>query len=495
MLKKNSLLLILLCNILQAQIAQNPVEKGLAIIHRDMLQSQLTYLSSDWFEGREASTKGAHMAADYLASLYHQAGLKPAGDDETFFQQVPLIINTKASEATLTLLTPQHNLAFILGHDFDLQTPSISYSISGSIDWVGYGNETILAKKYAGKIVVRLNGLPENAPKELQALKTSELTTLKKKIASQANVKAILEYDLNDPYLKKLFKEQGTSNPEKPVSGIYSRQYLLPGEQTMEIPVVKISRNVMQQMIPNLDEQMAKWLEKGTSPAIQATAAIETKAATKITSCRNVIARMEGRELPDEIIVVGAHYDHLGSYNGFIWNGADDNASGAIGVAAIAAAFKATGIQPKRTIIFANWTAEERGLLGSRYFVNNYNQIDKVICYHNYDMIGRSYDPKKSDMAVSLMYSKTWPKAELLSDRFNKEHNLGLNIHFSPWDNPTSGSDNAYFAKLGIPIMWYHTGGHAEYHQPGDQAEHIDWQKLEAIIKNSFLTLWELANE
>ena len=495
MLKKTHLLILLIFCAWQLQHAQTPIDKGLAVINKNVLQSQLTFLASDWFEGREATTQGASMAADYLRSLFQQSGLQPAGDDSTYFQKVPLVINTLPTDASLEIGTPKHNLTFIYGQDFLLQAPSIGYTMSGAIAWVGYGTDGLQQKKLKDRIIVRLSGLPENASKELLVLKTQELTNLKNKRAAEAGVKAILEYDPNDPDLKNMPSQNGSQNPENPVSGIYSRRYMLPGEQTTEVPVVKISKSVATQIIPNLDKQLEDWRQNGVIPSIGATGTIQAKAANIHKSCRNVIARIQGSEFPNEIIVVGAHYDHLGSYDGFIWNGADDNASGAIGVAAIAAAFKATGIQPKRTIIFANWTAEERGLLGSRYFVNNFKQIKKVICYHNYDMIGRSYDPKKSDMAVSLMYSKTWPKAEILSDRFNKEHNLGLNINFSPWDNPTSGSDNAFFAKQGIPIMWYHTGGHSEYHKPGDHAEHIDWQKLEAIIKNSFLTLWELANE
>ncbi|MBP8790208.1 MAG: M20/M25/M40 family metallo-hydrolase [Breznakibacter sp.] len=495
MLKKTSLLILLFSTAWQLQNAQTPIDKGLAAINKNALQSQLTFLSSDWFEGRETATRGANMAGDYLASLFQHSGLQPAGDDSTYFQQVPLVIFTQPSEASLKLTTTNLTRTFKYGEDFNLASSPISYSTSGSIIWAGYGIDEMANKKSTGKILLRLQGLPANTTKELKALKPLDVLNLKTKSAVDAGVAAILEYDPTDPYLITQSPANQSTNPEKPASGIYSRRYLLPDELKMDIPVVKITKSVMQQLLPNLDEQLEAYLEKGTVPSIIATANIESKANTNNRNCRNVIARIQGSELPEEIIVVGAHYDHLGSYDGFIWNGADDNASGAIGVAAIAAAFKATGIQPKRTVIFATWTAEERGLLGSRYFVKHFDKIGKVICYHNYDMIGRSYDPKKSDMAVSLMYSKTWPKAELLSDRFNKEHNLGLNIHFSPWDNPTSGSDNAFFAKRDIPIMWYHTGGHSEYHKPSDHAEHIDWQKLEAIIENSFLTLWELANE
>jgi Zn-dependent M28 family amino/carboxypeptidase len=162
---------------------------------------------------------------------------------------------------------------------------------------------------------------------------------------------------------------------------------------------------------------------------------------------------------------------------------------------AIAKAFVATGVTPKRTVIFANWTAEERGLLGSRYFVDTFKEMDAVQYYHNFDMIGRSHNYNKPDSAVTLMYTKSWKQAEELCAKNNVEFNLGLKIHYSAWDNPTSGSDNASFARKNIPIMWFHTGGHESYHMPGDHSEKIDWQKYEAIVRTSFLTLWDLANE
>jgi Zn-dependent M28 family amino/carboxypeptidase len=222
---------------------------------------------------------------------------------------------------------------------------------------------------------------------------------------------------------------------------------------------------------------------------------IEGIADIKKIESDNILAIIKGSEKPEEVIVVGAHYDHMGAYKGFIWNGADDNASGAIGTIAIARAFAATGEQPKRTVIFAVWTAEERGLLGSKYFLNSYPDARNILYYHNYDMIGRSYNPSKPDSSVALLYTKSWGKAEELVRAAVKEYDLELKVNYSAWDNPVSGSDNATFAKRGIPIMWFHTGGHPDYHKPSDHYDKIDWQKMRNIIKVSFISLWELANE
>ena len=119
----------------------------------------------------------------------------------------------------------------------------------------------------------------------------------------------------------------------------------------------------------------------------------------------------------------------------------------------LARAFAVTGVQPKRTVIFAAWTAEERELLGSKHFLNSYADAKKILYYHNYDMIGRSYNPSKPDSSVALLYTKSWRKTEELIRSAVKEYNLGLKVNYSAWDNPVSGSDNATFAKRGIPIM------------------------------------------
>lgn len=493
MYKKIACIVLFTALSLTVQYAQSQLEKGLTVINKNNLQSRLAFLSSDWFEGREATTRGARMAADYLASLYQMLSMEPAGDDSSYFQQVPLAIVGTPATATLKINTPVGSTLFHPNHDFTLQPQPISQSIDGELAWAGYGFDE--SPKNRGKIIIRLAGLPLNATKEQKELSLMQQQIAKNKKAEDAAIAAILEYDPNDPFLKKESTAKQSMDVEKPTSGIYSHRYWLAEEVKAQIPVIKISKNVLQQLVSNSDAQIKSFRERGIVPTISGKASIEITAQTSYKDCRNVIAFIKGGELPDEVIVVGAHYDHLGSYNGFIWNGADDNASGAIGVTTIAQAFIATGIRPKRTVIFANWTAEERGLLGSRYFVNHFKNSGKIIYYHNYDMIGRSYDSKKSDMNVSLLYTDTWEKARTLSDHFNKTHNLGLNIQFSAWDKPTSGSDNASFAAQGIPIMWYHTGGHPDYHMPSDHAEYIDWQKLEAIVKNSFLTLWELANE
>ena len=212
---------------------------------------------------------------------------------------------------------------------------------------------------------------------------------------------------------------------------------------------------------------------------------------------RNILAKIDGKN-PNEIVIIGAHYDHLGYdlmlEGDQIYNGADDNASGVQAVLQVAKAFLATGEQPERTVIFAFWDGEEKGLLGSRYFAMTYPEIGKVKGYLNYDMIGRN---NQEDRPMQFVYFYT-AAYEAFGDWLKKDietYRLQLDPDYRAWDNPVGGSDNGTFAKLGIPIIWYHTDAHPDYHLPGDQSERLNWLKLVDITKASFLAFWKLANE
>lgn len=214
-------------------------------------------------------------------------------------------------------------------------------------------------------------------------------------------------------------------------------------------------------------------------------------------SMNNILAKIDGKN-PNEYVIVGAHYDHLGvdpMLDGDqIYNGADDNASGVSAVLQIARAFLATGEQPERTVIFAFWDGEEKGLLGSKYFVQIFPEMEKVKGYLNFDMIGRNNN-EADPTGVVYFYTESHPVfGEWLKDDI-KEYKLNLTPNYRPWDKPIGGSDNASFAKLDIPIIWYHTNGHPDYHMPGDHTSKINWDKVVDITKASFLNMWNMANE
>lgn len=217
----------------------------------------------------------------------------------------------------------------------------------------------------------------------------------------------------------------------------------------------------------------------------------------RVLRMANVLGIIPG-EKTDEYVIVGAHFDHLGVdetlANDPIYNGADDNASGVSAVLQIARAFKASGKKPMRNVVIAFWDGEEKGLLGSRYFVQSCDFIGKVKGYLNFDMIGRNSKPDSPNHVVYFYTAShpafgKWLKNDII------RYGLHLEPDYRSWDRPVGGSDNASFAVLDIPIIWYHTDGHPDYHQPSDHADRLNWEKVVDITKASFLNMWNLANE
>lgn len=212
---------------------------------------------------------------------------------------------------------------------------------------------------------------------------------------------------------------------------------------------------------------------------------------------RNVLGMIPGKNTK-EYVIVGAHFDHLGidpALDGDqIYNGADDNASGVSAVLQIARAFLASGQQPERNVIFAFWDGEEKGLLGSKYFVQTCPFLSQIKGYLNFDMIGRNNKPQQPKQVV-YFYTAAHPGfGDWLKEDIRK-YGLQLEPDYRAWENPIGGSDNGSFAKVGIPIIWYHTDGHPDYHQPSDHADRLNWDKVVEITKASFLNMWKMANE
>ncbi len=213
-------------------------------------------------------------------------------------------------------------------------------------------------------------------------------------------------------------------------------------------------------------------------------------------SLRNVLAKIEGKN-PQEIVVVGAHYDHLGYdptlADDKIFNGADDNASGVQAVLQILRAFLATGVQPERTVIFALWDGEETGLLGSSYFAEHFADMGKIKGYMNFDMIGRN-NMEHRPQQLKYMYLeqdsvfRQWLESDI------KEYSLRLDPDYVAAKDFNAGSDQVPFYKAGARIVWYHTDGHPDYHMPSDHSESLNWDKMVEITKASFLCLWRMAN-
>lgn len=197
---------------------------------------------------------------------------------------------------------------------------------------------------------------------------------------------------------------------------------------------------------------------------------------------RNVLGFIPGKDTTKNIIV-GAHYDHLGIRNGNIYNGADDNASGTAGMLALSKYRKESGVKPAYNLVFAAWTAEEKGLLGSSYYVaHNLVNPGNTLLTFNFDMISRSAPEDSSHLVVSVGTVKGSDNLKSLANRNNQLLNRPFNLDL--WEcSEHGGSDYAPFAGRKIPVMTFFSGFHDDYHTTRDIAPKADLNKMQNILK------------
>jgi Zn-dependent M28 family amino/carboxypeptidase len=224
----------------------------------------------------------------------------------------------------------------------------------------------------------------------------------------------------------------------------------------------------------------------------------------RIPDTENVLAFIQGDGSTDEILVISAHYDHLGKKGDVIYNGADDDGSGTVAVLEIANAFKEAendGYQPKRGILFLHFTAEEKGLLGSNYYsVNPAFPLENTVTNLNIDMVGRVDEAHKDAPDYIYLIGGDRLSTELheLSEAVNKKYTkLNLDYKYNDKNDPNRfyyRSDHYHFAKHDIPVIFYFNGTHEDYHMETDTPEKINYDLLEKRTQLIFLTAWEIAN-
>lgn len=219
---------------------------------------------------------------------------------------------------------------------------------------------------------------------------------------------------------------------------------------------------------------------------------------------QNVVAYIKGSEYPEEVLIISAHLDHLGTSDGQIYNGADDNGSGTAALMEIAEAFKiaeSKGYAPKRSILFLHLTGEEKGLEGSRYYTTHpIFPLANTIADLNIDMIGRTddYHNPNSNYIYLIGSNRLSTELHYISEAANEEFtHLQLDYKYddeNDSNNFYSRSDHYNFAQHNIPVIFYFSGTHEDYHQPTDTADKLNYALLEKRTKLIFATAWYLAN-
>lgn len=527
--------------------AQNEVDRGLEAITESAVKGQLEFLASDWTEGRAVGTKGAYLAADYIASMFKVYGIEPFGDVEqivtdqsnrmtgmvpstktTYFQNFSLLEYAPGKEQALSVVTqsPGRETAadFNFKSDFNVNPVTVGRSGKAPLVFAGYGYENekegyndLKNVDVNGKIAVILSGFPGHKDVSSEAYKKFApagryawyyLERNKAERLAKAGAVAVVRINPdNDPTLSwaqnDIYPVKGEFyEADEPFPTYYDYRMILPGDSlSSDIPVFIVSARVAGEIFsgsgihPDAFEASVAEKRKPLSQALPGKVmSFKTTVASKIVKARNVLGMIEG-EKKDEYIVVGGHYDHVGKWNGWIWNGADDNASGTVGVMTIAKAFKATGKKPEKTVIFAAWTGEEKGLWGSRYFVREAmkKNLDIVVGL-NYDMIGRDSENDTQKNKASMTYTKANAGIEEITKKNIEQYDIDLDLTFRASESPSGGSDHAPFAQAGIPIFYFMAAMHPDYHLPSDEVDKINWKKMVNIIKIGFLNTWNFAN-
>ncbi|MEJ5105208.1 M28 family metallopeptidase [Chryseobacterium sp. MYb328] len=217
----------------------------------------------------------------------------------------------------------------------------------------------------------------------------------------------------------------------------------------------------------------------------------------------NILAFIEGSEKPEEIVVVSAHYDHVGTKNGVVYNGADDDGSGTVAVMEMAKAFqeaKKAGNGPKRSVLFLHVTGEEHGLFGSEYYTDNpVFPLANTVVDLNIDMIGRDDPDNRGKQYVYVIGSDMLSsQLKVINEAANKRtNNLELNYKYDDLNDPQQlyyRSDHYNFAKNNVPVAFFFDGIHEDYHKPTDDPDKIDYNLLEKRTQLVFTTAWDIAN-
>ncbi len=461
------------------------------------LSMHLHILASDDFEGREMGEKGQKLAATYMSKYFQRWELKPVGDEKTYFQKFKML-QKKIKNIEINVAVKGESIAFeewvdfaMLKRDFvkmDQQLPLKVLDISEVA--------SIKQNQVQGFAILLL----EQADPDLDGPT--------KKVAIQRL------YDLGAAMLFNIYTQQ----TEMTVGSSY-RHYLNKGQLffinekiELDYPIISITERMAARLFSIKEDKMEKVMskisledDKWKKAFKEAEVTIKIKVEERLLHTENVCGLIEGGSKKDEIIVLSAHYDHLGiKGDSTVFNGADDDGSGTVAIMEMAQAFaqaKKEGKGPDRSILIIGMTGEEKGLKGSEYYSNHpIFPLESTVANLNTDMIGR-IDPKhEGDSNYIYLIGTDMLSTDLhkISEQVNKTYSkLDFDYKYNSIDDPEQfyyRSDHYNFAKHNIPVIFYFNGTHADYHKSTDTVDKIIFPKVEKITRLIFYTAWELAN-
>ena len=493
--------IILFINVSFILISQNPnsIESPVYYanyINSDDIRSMLYEYSSDKFMGREAGTKGQKLAVDYLKDKYKFLKIGSAKKNGDYFQYVPLISeNSRLAEIVINNSSYKN-----FNHFITKSAINGSKSITAdSYAYVGYGIKDSNYNDYSNidvknKIVVAISGEPVDK-------KGKYLITKSKK-------KSIWSSSEEEHELKLNLAINNGATGFILIDDYHFRRYSNYYQRMESNGESNVILNVPQKQFLNIiaGNKIGKELKRTENGIYNKKIKLSYSNTSEPFKSENVIAMIKGNKFPNEYVIISAHLDHIGKHGGEIFNGADDDGSGTIAILEIAEAFKEAvidGYGPKRSIVFLHVTAEEKGLLGSKYYTDfdPILPLENTVANLNIDMIGRT-DPNRNYGKRNYIYligsDKLSTELHEISELVNRKYtNLELDYKYNDENDPNRfyyRSDHYNFVKNNIPVIFYFNGTHEDYHRATDTADKIEYDLLENRARLIFYTAWELAN-
>ncbi len=475
------------------------------------LRAHEMVLTSDSLEGRETGTIGNQKAANYIAGQFEKMGLPKVGKDQSYFQR---IVYTNDGWNNISFNVNDHSYR----HQFNYYAlPYLNSKVEGGkieaseVVFLGYGIDdkrySDYKKDVKGKVILINIGEPLSKDGNFLISKSkmpSDWSKTEKKLATALTkgVKAVLFIDPkmadNIQANRRFFSRNITGDVEMPDKWANS---------------AFISPDMAKEIIGKNTEGYTKAREKcaagkARSVTLPCSLSIKMDKFFKQLIGNNVMGFIEGSDpvLKEEIVVVSAHYDHLGKKGDQIYHGADDDGSGTSSVLEIAQAMseaKKQGKGPRRSVLCMLVTGEEKGLLGSKYYVTYpVFPIEKTVADVNIDMVGRVDEKYEKAGNPNYIYvigaDKLSQDLHNINEKMNETFTkLTLDYTYNDENDPNRyyyRSDHYNFAEHGIPAIFYFNGTHEDYHRPTDTIDKINFEKMTKIVKLAFYTASEIAN-
>jgi hypothetical protein len=471
-------------------------------ITAEELSTHLHIISSDEYEGRETGYNGQKMCEEYMVKFYQELGLPPV--EGSYIQEFEVSLDVPSR-----VYVNQGDRSYFFLDDFYYSPGTKDGIIEGTVVFADYGINTsnYNSKSEAilkDKVVIIWDGEPKDKAGNYLLTGSDKPSTwstdreLKMKTIEAKGAKALMV--IHDDYESR--KSQ--------VSGYFSHNSMsLMTDRTTQkpiMPVFHISPTMAERMLGAKAMKKAAKKRKIGKPYIARgdKAEIKFDRGSEVLTSSNVMGYIEGTDLKDEVIIITAHYDHIGVDGDEVYNGADDDGSGTVATMEIAQAFslaKKAGHGPRRSVMILNVSAEEKGLLGSRYYTENpILPLENTVADLNIDMIGRVDEAHEGDENYVYLIGADRLSQDLhdVGEYVNQTYtNLDLDYTFNAKNDPNRfyyRSDHYNFAKNNVPAVFYFSGVHEDYHQPGDTVDKIMFPKLAKITQLIFHTAWELAN-